>query len=83
VHISSLWNGTCHETGEHLSEHLDGELRGLTRLRVARHLARCKLCQAVLRSLVRTIEELRSIGSVEPAPAPSIVPIVAERIRGG
>jgi anti-sigma factor RsiW len=76
-----LWNGTCHETGEHLSEHLDGELRGWRRLRVARHLARCELCQAVLRSLVRTLEAVRSLGQVEPAPAPSVVPAVMARIR--
>lgn len=83
MHITSLWNGSCHETGEHLSDHLDGELRGLRRLRVARHLARCELCQAVLRSLIRTLEELRSLGQVEPAAAPSVVPAVAARIREG
>lgn len=81
MRITSLWNGTCHETGEHLSEQLDGELRGLRRLRVARHLARCELCQAVLRSLIRTLEELRSLGKIHPAPAPSVVPTVMARIR--
>jgi anti-sigma factor RsiW len=81
VHLTSLWNGTCHETGEHLSEHLEGELSGLRRLRVARHLARCELCQAVLRSLIRTLQELRSLAQVAPAPAPSVVPAVVARIR--
>lgn len=81
MHLTSLWNGSCHETGEHLSEHLEGELRGLRRLRVARHLARCELCQAVLRSLIRTLEELRSLAPAAPAPAPSVVPAVVARIR--
>jgi anti-sigma factor RsiW len=77
----SLWNGSCHETGEHLSEHVDDELRGLRRLRIARHLARCELCRAVLRSLVRLLEELRSLARVEPAPARSVAPDVITRIR--
>jgi anti-sigma factor RsiW len=80
VKIAGLWKGTCHETGEHLSEHLDGELRGLKRLRVVRHLERCELCQAVLRSLIRTIDGLRALGRAEPA-APSVAPVVVERIR--
>jgi predicted anti-sigma-YlaC factor YlaD len=81
VKLTSIWNGSCHETGEHLSEHLDGELRGLRRLRVTRHLARCELCRAVLRSLTRTLEELRSLGRVEPPPSPSVAPAVIARIR--
>jgi anti-sigma factor RsiW len=79
VKLTDLWNGTCHETGEHLSEYLDGELRGVRRRRVLRHLERCELCQAVLRSLTRTIDRLRALGDV--APAPSVVPVVIERIR--
>ena len=82
VNITTLWNGSCHETGGHLSEHLDGELRGLRRLRVVRHLARCEMCRAVLKSLSRTIEGLRSLGRVELEPAPSVVPAVMARIRG-
>jgi predicted anti-sigma-YlaC factor YlaD len=83
VNPTVIWNGTCHETGEHLSAHLDGELRGLRRLRIACHLARCELCQAVLRSLLRTLEELRSLGRTEFAPEPSVVPAVVARIREG
>ncbi|MEP6893829.1 MAG: zf-HC2 domain-containing protein [Gaiellaceae bacterium] len=81
MHITSFWNGSCHETGEHLSEQLDGELRGLRRFRIDRHLARCELCQAVLRSLIRTLEELRLLGKIQPTPAPSVVPTVMVRIR--
>jgi anti-sigma factor RsiW len=81
VNISMIGSGTCHETGEHLSDYVDGELRGLRRLRVVRHLARCELCQAVLGSLIRTLEALRSLGQVEPAP--SVVPAVVARIREG
>jgi anti-sigma factor RsiW len=81
VKITAFWTGSCHETGEHLSEHLDGELRGLRRSRIVRHLAHCELCQAVLRSLVRTIEELRSLAHLERATEASVVPAVVTRIR--
>lgn len=82
MNVTQLWNGSCEETGEHLSEHLDGELRGLRRHRIHRHLARCELCQAVLRSLLRTVEKLHSLG-LKPIAAPSIAPAVVARIRGG
>ncbi len=81
MHITTLWNGTCRETGEHLSEHLEGELHGLRRLRIHRHLVRCELCQTVLRSLARTLAALRSLGTIEPAPTPSVVPAVVATIR--
>ncbi len=68
--IDRLWNGSCEETEKHLSEHLDGELRGLRRWRVLRHLARCELCRAVFLSLTRTVERLRALGRVDPPPKP-------------
>jgi predicted anti-sigma-YlaC factor YlaD len=63
------WMATCRETGERLSDYLDEELRGRTLVRVRRHLARCERCQALLASVGRTIEELRSLRSDEMAPA--------------
>jgi predicted anti-sigma-YlaC factor YlaD len=83
VHVTALWMGTCHETGEHLSEHLEGELRGLRRLRVVRHLERCELCRAVLQSLIRMLDELRSLAQPEASVVPSVVPAVVSRIREG
>jgi anti-sigma factor RsiW len=62
------WMATCHETGERLSDYVDGELEGRTRLRVRRHLARCERCQALLASLNRALEELRSLGSSQTEP---------------
>jgi anti-sigma factor RsiW len=73
---------TCAETGAHLSDYLDGELRGLRRWRVARHLDFCPHCQAVLRSLRRTVERLRELGATEPnASTDSVADEVIERIR--
>jgi hypothetical protein len=41
------------------------------------------MCQAVLASLVRTLEALRSLGRIEREPSPSVVPAVVARIREG
>ncbi len=78
--LDRLWNGSCEETGQHLSEHLDEELRWLRRLRVSRHLARCELCRAVLLSLTRTVEQLRILGRLDP-PSPTVADAVLIRIR--
>ncbi len=75
------WVATCHETGERLSDYVDGELHGRTLLRIRRHLARCERCQALLDSLSRTIEELRSLGSDDAAmPSAATVAAVLSRI---
>jgi predicted anti-sigma-YlaC factor YlaD len=70
------------ETGEALSDLVEGELQGWRRWRVVRHLAKCERCQAVYRSLLRTLEALRDVASVEPAPQPALADAVIERIRG-
>lgn len=76
------WMAACRETRERLSDYLEGELDGRTQIRVTRHLARCKRCQAMLESLTRTLEQLRALGTLEPAePAPATVRAVVERIR--
>lgn len=75
--------GSCEETQEQLSDRLDGELRGLRRLRVSLHLSRCDRCRAVMRSLSRTVEQVRLLGRADfvPPPGPSVTDVVAERIR--
>lgn len=76
------WMATCRETRERLSDYLDGDAGARTRRRVGRHLARCKHCQALLESLTRTLEQLRSLGSVDQVtPEPATVRAVIERIE--
>ena len=76
------WIATCRETRNHLSDYLDGDLDARTRTRVMRHLARCERCRAMLESLIRTLEQLRSLGSIEQVePAPATVTSVLEQIR--
>lgn len=78
------WIASCQETGERISDYLDGELEGRSLTRVRRHLARCDRCRAMLESLSRTLEQLRSLGSPEQvAPAPVTVSAVLARIRRG
>ncbi len=79
--FARLWIASCEETGERLSEHLEGELRGLRRGRILRHLARCEHCRAILASLSRAVEHLRSFGRVYPPPAPAVADAVLARIR--
>jgi anti-sigma factor RsiW len=76
------WVATCRETRARLSDYLDDELGARTRTRITRHLARCKHCRALLESLTRTLEQLRSLGSSEQVdPAPATVRAVVERIE--
>lgn len=76
------WMATCRETRARLSDYLDNDLRPRTRRRVSRHLARCKHCQALLESLTRTLEQLRSLGSIEQgSPEPATVRVVIEQIE--
>ena len=74
--------GSCAETREQLSAHLEGELTGLRGLRVRLHLAGCDACSAVARSLRRTVERLHELeDSFVPDQAPSVAPAVLERIQ--
>jgi anti-sigma factor RsiW len=79
--ITSWWQGSCHETEQRLSDHLEGELRGRRRRRILRHLARCEPCRAALESLMRTVEELRQLGRAELVPAPQLADAVIERVQ--
>jgi anti-sigma factor RsiW len=76
------WIASHRETRERLSDYVEGELNARTRARIRRHLARCDGCRALLESLTRTLDQLRSLGSVEQvAPEPATVDGVVERIR--
>jgi predicted anti-sigma-YlaC factor YlaD len=76
------WVATCHETRDRLSDYLEGGLGSHTRTRISRHLARCEHCQALLQSLTRTLEQLRSLGRIDQgAPEPATVRAVIERIE--
>jgi predicted anti-sigma-YlaC factor YlaD len=76
------WMATCRETRDRLSDYLEGDLGARTRRRIGRHLARCKHCQALLQSLTRTLEQLRSLGSIDQgSPEPATVRAVIERIE--
>ncbi|NUR77994.1 MAG: hypothetical protein HOQ28_17115 [Thermoleophilia bacterium] len=80
--LMDMMVGSCEETREQLSAHVDGELGGLRRLRVRLHLAGCDACSAVARSLRQTIERLHELeDSFAPGPAPSVAPAVVKRIR--
>jgi predicted anti-sigma-YlaC factor YlaD len=86
VNVLSLlmkpWMATCRETRDRLSDYLEGDLGARTRRRIGRHLARCKHCQALLQSLTRTLEQLRSLGSLDQGfPEPATVRAVIERIE--
>jgi anti-sigma factor RsiW len=80
--LMDIMVGSCAETREQLSAHLEGELTGLRGLRVRLHLAGCSACSAVARSLRTTIDRLHELDEqFEPNPTPSVVPAVLERIR--
>jgi len=73
--------GSCEATEEQLSERLDGELHGLRRFSVTRHLLACPRCRAVLASLARTVEKLRDLGPGETPPSPALVEAVVRRLH--
>jgi anti-sigma factor RsiW len=80
--LMDMMVGSCADTREQLSAHIDGELTGMRRLRLRLHLAGCDACSAVARSLRTTIERLHELeDSFVPAPAPSVAPAVLERIQ--
>jgi anti-sigma factor RsiW len=80
--LMDMMVGSCEETREQLSAHVEGELTGRRRLRVRLHLAGCDACSAVAHSLRKTIERLHELeDSFAPGPAPSAASAVLERIR--
>lgn len=79
--VSGRWRATCEETAEHLSRYLEGDLEHRTQVRLAKHLRRCARCRALLTSLGRTIEQLRSLRALPPDGRPSVATAVMGRIR--
>jgi predicted anti-sigma-YlaC factor YlaD len=79
--IGYLLHGSHEETQRLMSAHAEGELRGYTRWRVARHLVKCELCRALYRSFLEALRGLRALGREEPPPQPKIADSVVARIR--
>jgi anti-sigma factor RsiW len=80
--LMDMMAGSCEETRDLLSAHVEDELTGLRRLRVRLHLAGCDACSAVAGSLRRTVEHLHELqDAFAPDPAPSVAPAVLERIQ--
>jgi predicted anti-sigma-YlaC factor YlaD len=74
--------GSCGDTREQLSEHLEGSLTSRGERRVTRHLRLCRRCRAIYESLTRTVESVRNLGRQEETePIPSLADNVIERIR--
>jgi hypothetical protein len=78
-----LLEASCARTTDALSDRLECELRGLRRLRVGRHLARCGRCRAALASLARVVHALRTLRDAEHGGDRSVVEHVLGRIREG
>lgn len=75
-------NGSCEETRDRLSDHLEGSLPPRRDRRVSRHLRYCRRCRAVYASLVRTVESVRELGRRDDAElSGSAARVVVERIR--
>ncbi|MBA2536526.1 MAG: hypothetical protein H0V20_03720 [Actinobacteria bacterium] len=79
--LTHLLNGSHEETARSMSDYAEGDLRGYRRFRVARHLARCEMCQAAFRAFLATLSSLAALGRREPDPKPELVDAVVERIR--
>ena len=58
---------TCREITELITDHLEGRLSLLQRVRFQLHLGMCRHCRAYLRQMRATIEALRIL-PVEPVP---------------
>ena len=56
----------CREARAAASDFLDGELDARAESRISRHLDKCPLCAAFVRTLRATVETLRAIPSASP-----------------
>ena len=74
--------GSCAETQDQLSEHLEGTLAEGRERRVRRHLRYCRGCRSVFESLRRTVESVRTLGlRPDTDEDVSVADDVVERIR--
>lgn len=65
-----------------MSDYLEDEVSARERTRIMRHLSRCERCRALLESLTRALEQLRSLGDMEQvSPTPATVRAVLDRIE--
>lgn len=80
--ILQALSASCDQTAQLLSDYHDGELGGLRRWRVEKHLAVCDGCRAVYRSFTYTVESIRAVGRIEPEPQPLLAEAVRRRIEG-
>jgi predicted anti-sigma-YlaC factor YlaD len=78
--ILDRMRGSHDHTRRLLSEHAEGQLRGLTRWRVSRHLARCEPCRALYRSLLATLSDLHRLRATDPERTSELTDDVLERI---
>ena len=82
IFLMRPWFGSCDTTMARLSGHLEHDLPTREERRVRRHLGRCRRCRTVYESLVRAVEQVRTIGRQElDQPKPSVADLVTERIR--
>ncbi|HXH89719.1 MAG TPA: zf-HC2 domain-containing protein [Gaiellaceae bacterium] len=79
--LEHFWMGSCHETAELLSAHIEQDVPLTQRGRVRRHLDRCSGCQTVLRSLRRVVAELRALRHDDDVSFPSVADAVLARVR--
>jgi predicted anti-sigma-YlaC factor YlaD len=70
----------CGFVRRRLSAYLENDLGELAHRLVRRHLGRCRRCQRVFRSLVRTIDHVRELALSDP-PVPSQADRIIDRLR--
>lgn len=69
-------------TAEHASDYLDGDLDDAGRARVEHHARFCPRCHELLASLRRTLNALRSLGTIEHGtPGSGVASGVIARLR--
>jgi predicted anti-sigma-YlaC factor YlaD len=76
-----LVQASCETTGQALSDSFDGDLRGLRKIRVARHLARCGRCRETLESLGRLVHMLRELRTMDSPQGRSVTDDVIDGRR--
>lgn len=76
-----LLTGSHAQIEARMSDHLDGDLRGLSRRRFHQHLSWCEGCSSMYECLRLTVGGLRSLRGAQPEPAPAMADAVLERIH--
>jgi len=79
--LRRLLTGSHAQTEEHMSDHLDEELRGLARFRFVQHLRWCEGCSSMYECLRVTVGGLRQLRTEQPESDPAIAEAVLVRLR--